>query len=1011
MGAQETVDDSVFDAFVQAALEGELPDVEDFCGKRGAVPDDVRRRLEELRDLFAASEAGGVDPTRDRIGDFRLLRVLGEGSIGRVFLAEDDERRRLVALKVVHARSLHTDRARERFGREARAIANVRHRGLATIHAVGEADGVPWYAMELLSGSSLDDWIDSKSAPLRTAVGWIADVAGALAAAHEAGVVHRDVRPSNVRVTEQGRAVLVDFGLAPPGEAIGVAYASPEQLDARQDWVGPATDVFSLGATLYHAATGKRPFPGASREEVAQHVTKRDPRRPRVVDPAVPLDLEAVILKAMERDRARRSASARELERDLRAVLDLRPIAARVVSAPAREPTASRALALSHWARGHRRAAVAAGAAALGALALALLLLVQGVRERGARRREVEASLVEARELAGELRRQVALRHALAAEVLPLRQAARGRWMEPAEARRLEEIERELERLGPAADEGFFRALQLASRAERLAPGRPETLLVRSELYFERWRAALEAGDRARARIFRRLVEENDAERRYAGELEPRGSLALASAETGAEVFLFRYLAHTELAPDGERRLVPVPIGSGGPAGAREPLVAPGTWALRVTKPAGDLVPGDLIVELEGHALRGLVLAMEDSDPVRALDRLVEVEGREVRGARDLAGYALGAPRISVERDGARLELDAARVPLQRVFRDPDQLVGSRALRARATVGGALVETELATGLRARATAAPLELSAASRAGVTPLSGLALEPGSYLALLRRAEGELLRVPLAVESGRTVSRSVELAPLGDSPDGFVFVPGSEFVAGDGAGPGQSASTEDFWIMELEVTGADYQLFLNDAETQREIRASRAPIRYPRDPSDPQPGGLWGRYRRGDGTVAIPAAVGAAAAGGVSWDDARAFVRWINRIAKRRADRFEYALPTEAEWELAARGVDGRAHVFGAAFAPHWTDGRFGTPEAGAAKPPGRFPIDESVFGVFDLSGGVSEWCATADGGRVLRGASAGTFRSEDFRATARFEPPAAGVATTSGIRLVAHLRFR
>jgi tetratricopeptide (TPR) repeat protein/predicted Ser/Thr protein kinase len=309
----------------------------------------LRARLAALAAFEGAAAPSTPVPAAGTAGnlprDFRPLRPLGRGAMGEVWLAEQLSLRRLVALKVLRLDGGSAS-SRERFRREAAALAKLRHPHVVAVYAAGEEDGTAWIAMEPVLGRGLDEILDEAAAegrlvPHAQAAGWALDVAAGLAAAHAAGIVHRDVKPANVRIRpDTGRAVLLDFGLARDSErsALSVAggfvgspaYAAPEQTTGAET-VGPPADVHGLGATLYRALTGALPYEGDSTTGVLLNVLTRDPRPPSAANPAVNRDLETIVLKCLEKAPAARYRDGAALAEDLRRYLDHRPILARPV--------------------------------------------------------------------------------------------------------------------------------------------------------------------------------------------------------------------------------------------------------------------------------------------------------------------------------------------------------------------------------------------------------------------------------------------------------------------------------------------------------------------------------------------------------------------------------------------------------------------------------------------------------------------------------------------------------
>jgi eukaryotic-like serine/threonine-protein kinase len=353
----------------------------------------------------------GPPPGR-RLGDFEIGRELGRGGMGVVFEARQVSLNRLVALKVLGGAAGLTRTAVARFRREAETAARLHHTNIVPIYATGEDAGVHYYAMELVAGPSLDRVLgglrrESGAGPLtvlsteagpaalaspaayrhdrtepgppvgsslgpdgpyyETVARLVAEVADALHYAHQNGVIHRDVKPSNLLLSPDGRLRVNDFGLARlleqpgmtvSGDFVGTpAYMPPEQIAAGRA-VDRRTDVYSLGATLYELLTLRPPFAGESRAEVLAQVLEKDPAPPRRVNPGLPRDLETICLKALEKSAARRYQSAAEFAADLRRFLAGEPPAARRVGAVGRV-----------WKHARRRPVVASLLAAVIVLA------------------------------------------------------------------------------------------------------------------------------------------------------------------------------------------------------------------------------------------------------------------------------------------------------------------------------------------------------------------------------------------------------------------------------------------------------------------------------------------------------------------------------------------------------------------------------------------------------------------------------------------------------------------
>ncbi|MEM7308214.1 MAG: serine/threonine-protein kinase [Planctomycetota bacterium] len=386
----------------------------------------VRERLELLlRAGLTGDGEGGNRPRLRTLGRYRLVGELGRGGMGVVYLALDPRLGRLVALKALATRLVASDIARTRFEREIKAIAGLKHGRIVPIYEVGEAAGVPYFTMEYVEGKTLSEVVsvlrqldvptdelntthlgaatflqpsdddtafdpertppggvesqapDPSSPPpprsvpstwgktyVETICGMMLDVADALQHAHEHGVVHRDVKPSNILVSVDGRALLFDFGLARmeledtvtmSGDFAGTPYyVAPEQISARGRGVDARSDVYALGVTLFELLTLRRPFEGKNAQQIFRHVLSKDPPLPRRFNKLIPRDLETICLTALEKSPDRRYQSAAEMAADLRRFLAFRPVRARPIGWPTRalrlarrHPGATTAIALA----------------------------------------------------------------------------------------------------------------------------------------------------------------------------------------------------------------------------------------------------------------------------------------------------------------------------------------------------------------------------------------------------------------------------------------------------------------------------------------------------------------------------------------------------------------------------------------------------------------------------------------------------------------------------------------
>jgi len=344
------IDAVLEDLFEQPEAEWEAA-LEKACARFPDQEDSIRRRFSMLREMGFLEEA--EPPASGRIGDFRLLRLLGEGGMGVVYLAEQESLGRRVALKLIRKEFLLVPRARERFQREALAVSRLDHPGICPVYEVGEADGTPYIAMRYVEGETLARRIaGSRLASSREAVfstvRLLEEAARAVHAAHEQGLIHRDVKPGNIMVTGEGVPVILDFGLARDellegrtltrtGDPLGTpAYMSPEQVSGDRTQLDRRTDVYSLGATLYESLTLETPFRSPTREGLYRAILTREPADPRRLNPALPRDLKVVLETALEKDPDRRYATALAFAEDLKAVQEGKPVAAKPISAVGR---------------------------------------------------------------------------------------------------------------------------------------------------------------------------------------------------------------------------------------------------------------------------------------------------------------------------------------------------------------------------------------------------------------------------------------------------------------------------------------------------------------------------------------------------------------------------------------------------------------------------------------------------------------------------------------------------
>jgi tRNA A-37 threonylcarbamoyl transferase component Bud32 len=261
-------------------------------------------------------------------GDYELLEEIARGGMGVVYKARQSSLKRIVAIKMIRSGELASDAEVQRFRTEAQAAAQLQHPNIVAIHEIGAHEGRHYFSMDFVEGRNLAQIARGRPVAARSAAEWLKAIAEAVQFAHQHGVLHRDLKPQNIMLDANGRPRVTDFGLAKvlagdstltnTGAVMGSpCYMSPEQARGRNDLVGPASDVYSLGAILYELLTGRPPFSGKTPMDTLSQVVNNELPRPRSINPDAPVDLETICLKCLEKEPIRRYPTARELEADL----------------------------------------------------------------------------------------------------------------------------------------------------------------------------------------------------------------------------------------------------------------------------------------------------------------------------------------------------------------------------------------------------------------------------------------------------------------------------------------------------------------------------------------------------------------------------------------------------------------------------------------------------------------------------------------------------------------------
>ena len=360
--------DAIIAAYYRAIEAGECVDQKDFIAQHPELQKELGEFFADLGMLHAASPQEQKNPALEPtirsnaspqpkaapgsvvryFGEYEILEELGAGGMGVVYKARQTKLKRIVAIKMIRAGELANSQDVQRFEAEAKAAAKLSHPGIVSVHEVGIHNGQHFYTMDYVEGGSLSRLHRDKPVESKRAAKLVKRLAESMHYAHQQNIIHRDLKPANILLTAKGAPRITDFGLAKhfrsddesraptlteSGQILGTAgYMSPEQAVGKSRLVGPASDVYSLGAVLYALLTGHAPFVGETPSHTILQVLQKEPISPRKIYPSVPRDLETICLKCLEKEPHKRYGTAQLLADDLRLFLEGKPVKARPVS-------------------------------------------------------------------------------------------------------------------------------------------------------------------------------------------------------------------------------------------------------------------------------------------------------------------------------------------------------------------------------------------------------------------------------------------------------------------------------------------------------------------------------------------------------------------------------------------------------------------------------------------------------------------------------------------------------
>lgn len=883
------------------------------------------RIITESDNEFPEDVRSALTGSGEFIGKYAIISVVGSGGGGVVYRAFDMDLERIVALKVLSTESrVDFDRMKQ----EGALAARLEFPGIPRVY---EAATIPkkgsvgsefhFIAMEFIDGQT----VENTKPTIEQSFKVCRDVAIILDYAHHKGIIHRDVKPSNIMVDKEGKVWLADFGIAKKivgtteaaltqtGQLMGTPqFMSPEQASGLHKEVDGRSDIFSLGATMYFLVTGEFPFKGLNVVEILDRIVMKDPVPATTLNRKLPVDAWAIINKAMEKEKGRRYQTAKEMAEDIDRWINGEPVRARPVGVIG---------GITRRIRRHGRLAMTI----VGLLLLAVLTILAGLAyKRLEESREYNRGMERGKELVesqqwadaahsfekalkvrpgdGEAQRykkaseemqravdamcsvkaiQDRLREIKITKTLPY---------EPPSVKKKEwDLQDKREHLQREIDENLMTAEESSEEAIANVNELPAAHLMLAELFLLKYDRAEASRDTKLMEMWKTRILKHGGSS-FLDRIEGLGTINIRSNTPGAAFYLFRY-------EERYRRLLPYPCGAAG-----EPQL----------------------------------IQFPSADPTDT-----EAAEGEKGISRDGTAYPLTAT-----------EYNKVTFPLQ------------------------------------------------------------IRPGSYLVSIRISGYSDARVPVNLQRRGKIDRPVALMKNGDVPPGFVYIPACPYnfvedpETSDYTGKLREAVESNlggFFIQKFSVTTEQYLEFMND-RTYHTLQAAAKHVPHSgRTPYAKTSGDKFVMDTHDEPIMCV------------SRLDSLEFAKWFGlRLASLNngklpdgRPRWEVRLPTEDEWESAARGADGRFFPWGNKFDPSFSSMMDSRPHSGMLDRYGLFPADESPYGVRDMAGLIKNWTSTnvTEDRYVVKG---GSYRhpSSWCRSAYRFAMPESTTYQHVGIRLVA-----